>query len=497
MTTEPSASEPEPRIGTHAPGQRSLRSRATRGTVWTALGYGGGQALRLVSNIVLTRLLFEEAFGVMALVWVFMQGLALFSDIGIGPSIIQNKRGDQPSFLNTAWTIQVGRGFLLGLVAAACAVPFARLYDEPSLATLLPVAGLSAVISGFNSTKLFTMNRHLTVGRISLIEFAGQALGLVVTIVWALFHRSVWALVVGGLATPLFRLVLSHAALPGEMNRFAWSRSDARAMFTFGRWIFVSTAMTFLASQSDRLIFGKIIPLATLGIYQIAVTMASLPSLALEALGSRIIFPLFSRVFNEGGDLLASFRRVRLPVLVLAAWIISGFAAGGDVIVDILYDDRYSQAGWILELLSVGAWFTVIDVTYKSSLLARGQANIVAAANLAKFLGMVFFIPLGFYFLQFPGAVAGLVATDLCRVSVSIAASRRAGVRALDQDLWLTALLAAAAGGGWLAAEAFGGAHVVVRAAVVFAVVTALWAPLAVRYARGLRRTAAPAMSTT
>lgn len=497
MRNEPSAAATEPRPA--SAGKGTLRSRATRGTIWTALSYGAAQVLRLVGNIILTRLLFEEAFGMMALVWVFMQGLALFSDIGIGPGIIQHERGDEPSFLNTAWTIQVGRGLLLWLAAMAGAVPFARLYDEPMLAAVLPVAGFSAVIAGFYSTKLFSMNRHLMVGRISLIEIASQALGIVVTIVWAVFHRSVWALVVGGLATPLFKLILLRVALPGITNRFAWNRDDARALFRFGRWIFVSTAMTFFASQSDRLVFGALIPLAMLGVYQIAVTLASVPSLALEAMGSKIIFPLFSRVHNEGGDLPAAFRRVRLPVLVVAAWILSGFAGGGDVIIEILYDDRYAQAGWIVQLLSIGAWFMALDNVYKSALLARGRANVVAGANFGKFAGMMLFIPLGFHLLEFPGAVIGLVAAELCRVGVSIAASRRAGFNVLDQDLGLTSLMAAAAGSGWLVDRALAGSNVALRAAAIFLVVTALWAPLVARYARGLlgRTAAAPAVSAT
>jgi O-antigen/teichoic acid export membrane protein len=237
------------------------------------------------------------------------------------------------------------------------------------------------------------------------------------------------------------------------------------------------------------------IPLAMLGVYQIAVTMASTPSLAMEALSSKIVFPLFSGVTNQGGDLPGTFRRVRLPVLVLAAWVLSGFVAGGDIIIDILYDDRYAQAGWIVQLLSVGAWLTAVDGFYKSALLARGKANVLAAANLAKFLGMVAFIPLGFHFLQFPGAVAGVVVSDLCRVAVSVAAARRAGLRALDQDLALTALLIVAAGSGWLVDAACQGSHLAVRAVAVFVAVTTLWAPFVLRYSHELRRRAAPLAS--
>jgi hypothetical protein len=90
----------------------SLKKKAIRGTAWTLFGYGGSQALRLVSNLILTRLLVPEVFGLMALVQTFQAGLTLFSDIGIAPSIIQNKRGEDPTFLNTAWDIASNSRFL-------------------------------------------------------------------------------------------------------------------------------------------------------------------------------------------------------------------------------------------------------------------------------------------------------------------------------------------------------------------------------------------------
>src|SRR4051812_6290963 len=85
----------------------ALVDRAGRSAVWAMLGFGGGQALRFAGNLVLTRLLMPEAFGLMVLVNTFLMGLALFSDIGVGTSVIQNKRGDERAFLDTAWTISV------------------------------------------------------------------------------------------------------------------------------------------------------------------------------------------------------------------------------------------------------------------------------------------------------------------------------------------------------------------------------------------------------
>ncbi|OED50635.1 hypothetical protein AB838_01625 [Rhodobacteraceae bacterium (ex Bugula neritina AB1)] len=92
--------------------------RTLRSASWLMIGDGGPQALRLAFNLILTRILFPEAIGLMALVTVEAMALPLFSNVGLGPPGTQNKRGDDPEFLNTAWTIQVFRGFDLWALTA-------------------------------------------------------------------------------------------------------------------------------------------------------------------------------------------------------------------------------------------------------------------------------------------------------------------------------------------------------------------------------------------
>ncbi len=112
-----------------------LASKASTGAVWTIAGHGGEQIVRLASNLIVTRLLLAEYFGLMALVSVFLIGLQLFSDIGIGPALVQNKRED-PGFVNTVWTIQVFRGLALCAIAFPLAPLFAEFYGEPILTAL-------------------------------------------------------------------------------------------------------------------------------------------------------------------------------------------------------------------------------------------------------------------------------------------------------------------------------------------------------------------------
>ena len=216
-----------------------LESAALRATLWTVVSYGAAQALRLVNSLVLTRLLVPAAFGQMTLVTTLIVGITLLSDIGLGPSIIQSARGDDPRFLNTAWTLQVLRGGALWLVALALAWPAAVFYHDRTLLTVLPVLALSMLVTGFNSTNLLTLSRHMGVRRLFAIDFSTQIVALVVTVAWAYLYPSVWALVGGNMVSNLYRLALSHSSkvTPGIRNRLQWDGESLEDILHFGKWI--------------------------------------------------------------------------------------------------------------------------------------------------------------------------------------------------------------------------------------------------------------------
>ena len=217
---------------------QSLSGKAKRGGIWVLLGKAFEAGSRLISNVILAWLLFPEDFGVMVPVGVFMAGLRLFSDVGIGPSIVRSKRGDDPMFLRTVWTVQVIRGFLLYAICLAIAGPYARLIGETVTSTgmkeqevieqLLLIVGLSPFVMGFRSPAWFTLDRQIAQGRKTLITVISQVVSLITTITWAYYARSPIALVGGGVANALTQSVLSHLMLPGVKMRFQFEREALR-----------------------------------------------------------------------------------------------------------------------------------------------------------------------------------------------------------------------------------------------------------------------------
>jgi O-antigen/teichoic acid export membrane protein len=274
--------------------------------------------------------------------------------------------------------------------------------------------------------------------------------------------------------------VLSHLWLPGIRNRFHFERRAARSLFVFGSWIFLSTVATFAANQVDRLIFGKLTTMSMLGVYSIAVMLALAPTQALSTVSNRVLFPLYTRVHYSTEDLPSMFRTARWPLLVVGGWAVAGLIGGGPTIIRLLYDSRYWEAGWMTQIVAAGFWFgIVLGGTYAAVVLAVGRSDWTASMSFSKVLGMVAFIPLGYWLGGFPGAVGGLAMSELVRYCVAVYGAAALGFDEHREDLAISVRVGISALAGWSAVAgltAFGISHVVIHALTVFVVVTAFWA---------------------
>jgi len=391
----------------------SLKQRTIRGSAWTIIGHGSNQVLRLGGNLILTRLLFPEAFGLMALVQTFMIGLEMFSDVGIFPSIIQNKRGDDPAFLNTAWTIQAFRGLVLWICACLIAWPAAQFFREPMLIQLLPVVGITSFIAGLNSTKMPTANRHLQLGRLTAVELGSYVLGLVVMITWAWVYKSVWALVGGGIIGALTKLLLSHTVLEGAPNRFHWDQEAFKSLNRFGRWIFISTVMGFFASQGDRLVLARFLDVRFLGIYTVALTMSMVVQQVVQDLSSKVLFASYSELIRERPErLYPVLRKNRIILATVGTAVSLFFVFFGEAFINLLYDNRYAQAGWMLKVLAVGMVVRPLNLTYGDVLMAKGKSSIIAGLIGTKILIQFSAMFIGAQMAGPPGVIIGIAAID-------------------------------------------------------------------------------------
>jgi len=405
----------------------SLKHRVLRAGLWSTAGFGLSTLTRFGTNILMTRLLMPDMFGVMAIAVTIMIGLSMFSDVGLRQSVIQSLRGSDPSFLNTAWTIQILRGVLIWL-AAVCvsivislavhvgAVSTDSVYAAPSLPYVISALSFTTVIAGFESTKVYEASRSLVLGRITKLDIVSQIAGLGSMLGWVLVDRSIWVLVAGGVGQGLTRTILSHFWLPGTQNKWEWNNSAVHEVIHFGKWIFVASILGFLVNSGDRLLLGVLVNSSVLGFYSIASLIASSLEGILSKIMGDISFPAFSEVVRERrSDLQRTYYQFLGPIGAVAYFSAGFFMIFGERLINLLYDQRYAQVGWMLELLST-ILLTIPFRLATQSFLALGMPKLQSYIVLVRLVFLFVVTPVAFHFFGIVGALIGIVLSHFTAV---------------------------------------------------------------------------------
>ena len=375
-----------------------IGTRAARGTAWSLGGQLVSQVLRLASNLVLTRLLAPEAFGLMALVVAVTQGLQLISDVGIWQAIVGSQRGDDRDFLDTAWTLHVVRGFGLFAIGCAAAWPASVFYGRPELLWMLPLCSFQAVLMGVESTKTAQETRHLRVGRVVLMDLSMQTVGLCVSIPVAIHTHSPVALVVASLAGSAVRTALSHFFLPGTLNRLRWDPAATREILSFGRFVFVSTIFYFLGTKYDVFALGRLEGMGVIGVYGIGLTIVGVPQQMCERVTYSVLMPALAERFRESPERFhADLEKARAILLPAAAVLFLGAAMCAPAFFRLLYPAAYDDAGWMVQLLVLTTWCMFLQESTGRAHMALGNSGPLAIANAARLVATIAATSAGFY----------------------------------------------------------------------------------------------------
>jgi O-antigen/teichoic acid export membrane protein len=376
-----------------------------------------------VGNLVLTRLLAPEAFGVMSMGYAVLIALSMLTDLGLEQSLVQRQRTLTPTFVNTVWSLQIVRGTLVGTGIAATAVGLWLLqwfdlvspnstFAARELPAVLAILALAPFISGFDSTNMALASRNMQVSGVIKLQFFDALIASIATMSIAWATRSVYAMPLGWIAGASFRASMSHLLLPGDRNRWCWDTESRAEIHGFGKWIFWSTAMTFVVTGGDRLLLGLLIDSNEMGLYAIAFLLASTAQTLLHKFNS-VGLPLFSEVARERpSELRNLFHRTRLPIDLAALFIAGGLAGAAPLIVGVLYDPRYAGAAPMLAVLSLLVIATRYDLA-NAAWTALGKTKWLSALSLAKMLALIAFVLLGHHFFGTMGAIWGIALTAM------------------------------------------------------------------------------------
>ncbi len=376
-----------------------LRGRILKAGSWVIAGQLASQFVRFASNVVLSRLLFPDAFGLMSVASLLITALGLFSDIGIARSIVQTRRTDA-AMLNTAWTLQVVRGQFVATACIVAAFIFAAaahfgvskpgtVYADSRLPWLVGVIALSPAISSFDSIRNGLARRDMQLHTVIKLEIAAQIASAIVMALFAWATRSFWTLAVGAVTSVTVRCISGHLVLKGHREKFQIDRGALNELMSHGKWIFLSSILTFVAVNGDRLFLGGIMAADQFGLYVIALLIGSVPQALAAGLCGSIVYPALSEVARERPHALASIlTRFQMGYDAIVTTLFAIMVTAGPSLVQLVYDARYRGAGWMMSILSaglIGYRYQVVEQCYQ----AVGKPKYLTFANFLRLAALI------------------------------------------------------------------------------------------------------------
>ncbi|MHA7871612.1 MAG: oligosaccharide flippase family protein, partial [Hyphococcus sp.] len=422
--------------------QMSLGERVRAGGAFVLGGYGASQILRLLSNLVLTRLIVPEAFGLMAVAVSINIWAIMLTDIGIASSVIRSPNSDDPKFLRTAWTIQIMRNSLIWLLIVSAAVAIHLLasggafkadsiYADPILPLVMAGTGAQLLISAFNSVNNLFAQRKLAMGKVVSVELSVQIFMTAVTITFAFLGYGVWALVIGMLSGAVLNAVMSYVVFEGPAMRLCFERRYALEIFHFGKWLVVASFFGFLLNRGDQILFGGLMDGERFGQYAVASMWLVAGATVMETIMSRVFYPAFSEILRDRPhDITKAYRKTRLLIDAVAATLAFGAFFLAEFVFSVIYPDNYAGVGYFLTILSpflLMASFKLINTV----VLAAGESRKFTSVTVLAGSAMLVVVPVVYAHV---GEKAAIVSFALIEM-LSLPIIWRNGARHIKLDM--------------------------------------------------------------
>jgi lipopolysaccharide exporter len=367
-------------------GQR-LRQLATGGAASIAVSVAATNVLRIVSSMTLTRLLDSHAYGVVGVITSIAYMLAMLTDIGLLGFVVRHAEGDDSRFLDQVWTIRLLRGIALMVAMILVARPGAALLGKPELGPVVALWSVSFLLEGLSSLAFATAVRRGQLWKLASLELCANVTTLIVSIACAVIWRNYWALIVGMTAGAAMKACLSYVIFPAARRKLHISPARSAELWRFSRYIAMSSVLSLLILQSDKLVLAKLMPLSAYGLYAIAVTLAAAPGALAGPYATRVLYAVYAKTARLEPDALARiFYQSRRKVALLYMFVVGGLLGSAQLVVDILYDPRYHAVAPFLQLIAISTMLRIVTASSNEVLIAAGRMKATLVANICRLI---------------------------------------------------------------------------------------------------------------
>jgi len=371
------------------PGE-TLSERVVHGGLWVFALRIVDRVLMLGRTIILARLLAPNDFGLFGIATLALATLESFSQTGIDAALIQKKE-ETKSYLDSAWAIQIIRGIVIAIIMFAGAPLVGIFFEEPRAIMLTRVLAIAILLFDLRNIGIVYFQKDLEFHKQFVYRFGGTIADLAVAIPAAFILRSVWALVFGLLARNCVYLILSYIIHPFR-PRFKLDWSKSKELFNFGKWIFGSSVLVFIATQGDDIFLGKILGVTMLGFYQMAYRISNLPATEITHVISQVTFPAYSKLQEDISALSKAFNQTFLVTVSISLPISAAIFIFAPGFVKYVLGSEWLPIIGPLRILAIFGLTRSITASWGPLYQATGEPKYLIYSQILRVLGI--FLPI-------------------------------------------------------------------------------------------------------
>ncbi len=364
-----------------APSER-LSNRIVHATFWASMTRAG-RLLLLVRTLVVARLLAPHDLGLMGVALVALAFTDLTAQTGFRIALIQ-KKGDIKPYLDTAWTMEVLRGLILGGAMFAAAPLIAAFFRAPEAEPLIRILSIDPILRSAFNIGIVYFRKDLQLHKRFIFELANFAVAAGVTIILAFVLRNVWALVYGTLAGSAAQLIASFMLHP-HRPRPRLELSKARELWRFGRWVFATNLLTYMLQNVDKLFVGRMLGVASLGFYQLAFRLSTYVGTELKDVGRSVTLPVYAKLQDEQGTLRRAYLGATQFTSLTSFPIALGLIVIGSHLVPAVLGGKWLPMVPAMQVLAIAGLLSTLEAVGSSQLFRGiGQPYLNTRLQLIK-----------------------------------------------------------------------------------------------------------------
>lgn len=375
----------------------SIKSEITKGVFWIAIAKYSGILISLGITAILARNISPAAFGTMAIATVIMSFLDIFTDMGIGPAIIQFKDLTKHQ-INSLFVIGCAIGSLLALVLFFLSVQIADYYNDVTLINVTRCLCICLLFNAFNIVPNGLMLKAKRFKTVALRTLGFQILCGIIAVWGALHGWGIYALMVTPIMTSIGVFTVNFVNYP---QRFTLDidRSVIKRIWGYSSFQFLFSFTNYFSRNLDKLIIGKYFSMSQLGYYEKSYKLMQLPLQNITFVISPVLHPVLSSLQNNMSELANKNRRllIILSQISFPIGLVCYFCA--PEIILIVFGDNWEPSIPIFKILTISLPLQILLATGGAIFQVAGKTNHLFYIGVSNtFITVTGFIFAAWYF---------------------------------------------------------------------------------------------------